>query len=72
MQCLLCHYNPIFLKTVMKNSQNHLKNALVQLKVSVHELDLVRNDLVDHVEELDEIKENIQNSIQLIKESLKT
>lgn len=55
----------------MKNSQTHLKNALVQLKVSVHELDLVRNDLVDHVEELDEIKENIQNSIQLIKESLK-
>jgi len=55
----------------MKNPhKENLKNVIVQLKGSVYEIDLVRNDIIDHVEELDEIKENIQNSIRLIKESL--
>ena len=56
----------------MQNSQEHnLKNALAHLKLSVHELDYVRNDIVEHVDELDEIKESLQSSILLIKESLK-
>ena len=56
----------------MENSQDcNLKNALTHLKLCIHELDYVRNDIVEHVDELDEIKENLQNSILLIKESLK-
>ena len=52
------------------SSANNLQNALAQLKVSVHELDLVRNDIVNHTEELDGIKENLENAIFLIKASL--
>ena len=49
----------------------NLKNVIAQLKVSVHEVDLLRNDIVEHVDELDGIKENLQSSILLLKESLK-
>ena len=45
------------------SSTHNLQNALAQLKVSVHELDLVRNDIVKHTEELDGIKENLENAI---------
>jgi hypothetical protein len=52
------------------SSIHNLQNALAQLKVSVHELDLVRNDIVKHTEELDGIKGNLENAIFLIKASL--
>ena len=55
----------------MKNSQNHnLENALAQLKISIHEINLVKHDIIEHTEELDTINENLENAILLIKESL--
>ena len=51
----------------METLQEHnLKNTLPQIKVSVHELDLVRNDIVKHTEELDGIKENLENAISTL------
>jgi hypothetical protein len=47
----------------MENPQHVLKSALSELKVSVQELDLVRNNIVEHGEELDSIKNNLQNTI---------
>ena len=52
------------------SSVHNLQNALAQVKVSVHELDLVSNDIVKHTKELDGIKENLENAIFLIKASL--
>ena len=50
----------------MENPQYVLKGAISELKVSVQELDLVRNNLVEHGEELDGIKENLQKTISSI------
>ena len=56
----------------MENTQEYnLKNALVQLRVSIQDLDLLRNDIVKHDKESDDIKEILQNSILPIPESLK-
>jgi len=46
--------------------EHNLKNTLSQIKVSVHEHDLVRNDIVKHTEELDGIKENLENAISTL------
>ena len=50
----------------MENPQYVLKGAISELKVSVQELDLVRNNMVEHGEELDSIKENLQKTISSI------
>jgi hypothetical protein len=55
----------------MGDSQKHnLKNALAQLKISIHEINLVKHDILEHTEELDAINENLENAILLIKENL--
>ena len=51
--------------------EQNLKGALIQLKVTIHDIDRIQNDSVDQCDELDCIKENVQNAILLIKESLK-
>ena len=48
------------------HQEQDLKIILVQLKVSIQYIDLFQNDLVNRSEELDHIKENIQNNIIVI------
>ena len=56
----------------MENFQDYnLKNALAHLKLCIYELEYVRNDIVEPVEELDEIKESLQSSISLIQGEFK-
>jgi len=51
--------------------ESNMRNALVQLIVSIQEIDLILNNSVEQCDELDCIKENIRNAILFIKESLK-
>ena len=48
----------------------NLKNALAQLRVAIHDIDLFQNNTIDQCDELDCIKENVTNAILSIKESL--
>jgi len=51
----------------MENPQeNNLKTALIQLKVSITDVDLLRNNSLEHLDELDNIKENLQNAFTII------
>jgi len=51
----------------MENQQKQdLKIALVELQVTIRNIDLIQNDSVDQCKELEGVKENIQNSIMLI------
>ena len=51
----------------MKNSiDENLRTALIQLKVSIMDVDLLRNNSIDHCDELDKIKENLDNAFLLI------
>jgi len=50
----------------MESIEENLKTALIQLKVSILDIDLLRNDSIEHCEELDKIKENIQNAFTTI------
>ena len=51
----------------MENPQeNNLKTALIQLKVSITDVDLLRNNSLEYLDELDSIKENLQNAFSLI------
>lgn len=42
--------------------EENLKTALIQLKVSIMDVDLLRNNSIDHCDELDKIKENLDNA----------
>ncbi len=53
------------------HQEQNLKIVLVQLKVSIQYIDLFQNDLVNHYEKLDHVKESIQNNIMLIQRILK-
>ena len=53
------------------HQEQDLKVVLVQLKVSIQYIDLFQNDLVYRYNELDHVKENIQNNIMLIQRILK-
>jgi hypothetical protein len=53
------------------HQEQDLKVVLVQLKISIQYIDLFQNDLVYRYEELDHVKENIQNNIMLIQRILK-
>jgi hypothetical protein len=46
----------------MDTPDENLKTALIQLKVSIMDVDLLRNNSIDHCDELDKIKENLDNS----------
>ena len=48
------------------HQEQDLKIILVQLKVSIQYIERGQNDLVNRSEELDHIKENIQNNIIVI------
>jgi len=50
----------------MESIDENLKTALIQLKVSILDIDLLRNNSIKHCDELDKIKENIQNAFSLI------
>ena len=67
MQRLLSRYTLISSKLIMENPQeNNLKIALIQLKVSIADVDLLRNNSLEHLDELDNIKENLQNAFTII------
>jgi hypothetical protein len=51
---------------VMDDPDENLKTALIQIKVSIMDVDLLRNNLIDHCDELDRIKENLDNAFLLI------
>ena len=53
------------------HQEQDLKVVLVQLKVSIQYIDLFQNDLVNRYNELDHVKENIQNKIMLIQRILR-
>jgi hypothetical protein len=53
------------------HQEQDLKVVLVQLKISIQYIDLFQNDLIDRYNELDHVKENIQNNIMLIQRILK-
>jgi hypothetical protein len=53
------------------HQEQDLKVVLVQLKISIQYIDLFQNDLVCRYNELDHVKENIQNNIMLIQRILK-
>ena len=46
----------------MDTPDENLRTALIQLKVSIMDVDLLRNDSIDHCDELDKIKENLDNA----------
>ena len=48
----------------------NLKTALIQLKVSIMDIDLLRNNSIDHCDELDKIKENMDRAFLLISKVL--
>jgi len=48
----------------------NLNNALAQLRVAIHDIDLFQNNTLDQCDELDCIRENVANAILSIKESL--
>ena len=48
----------------------NLKNALAQLRVAIHDIDLFQNNTIDQCDELDCIRENVANAILSIKDSL--
>jgi len=50
----------------MESIEENLKTALIQLKVSIYNIDLLRNDSIEHCEELDKIKEYTQNAFTTI------
>jgi hypothetical protein len=50
----------------MDTPDENLKTALIQLKVSIMDVDLLRNNSIDHCDELDKIKENLDNAFLLI------
>jgi len=47
--------------------ESNLKNALAQLRVAIHDIDLFQNNTVEQYDELDCIRENIENAILSIK-----
>jgi len=50
----------------MATPDENLKTALIQIKVSIMDVDLLRNNSIDHCDELDKIKENLDNAFLLI------
>jgi len=48
------------------HTKENLKTALIQLKVSILDVDQLRNDSIDHCDKLDQIKENLQNAFTII------
>ena len=50
--------------------EENLKTALIQLKVSLMDIDLLRNNSIDHCDELDKIKENLDNAFLSISKVL--
>jgi len=50
--------------------EENLKTALIQLKVSSMDIDLLRNNSIDHCDELDKIKENMDRAFLLISKVL--
>ena len=50
----------------MDTPDENLKTALIQIKVSIMDVDLLRNNSIDHCDELDKIKENLDNAFLLI------
>ena len=53
------------------HQEQDLRRVLIQLKSSIQYIDLFQNDQVNRYEELDHVKENIQNHIMLIQKILK-
>ena len=53
------------------HQEQDLRVVLVQLKVSIQYIDLFQHDLVHRYNELEHVKENIQNNIMLIQRILK-
>ena len=51
----------------MEIVESTLKNALAQLRVAIHDIDLFQNNTVEQYDELDCIRENIENAILSIK-----
>ncbi len=51
----------------MALAESNLKNALAQLRVAIHDIDLFQNNTVEQYDELDCIRENIENAILSIK-----
>jgi len=47
----------------MELVESNLKNALAQLRVAIHDIDLFQNNTVEQYDELDGIRENIENAI---------
>jgi hypothetical protein len=54
----------------MESIDEILKTALIQLKVSIMDVDLLRNNSIDHLDELDKIKENLDNTFLSISKVL--
>jgi len=55
----------------MENSRDeNLRTVLIQLKVALLDVDLLRNNSIDHCDELDAIKENIDRAFFSISEIL--
>jgi len=46
----------------MNNTNENLKTALIQIKVSIMDVDILRNNSIDHCDELDKIKENLDKA----------
>ena len=48
------------------HTKENLKTALIHLKVSILDVDQLRNDSIDHYDKLDQINENLQNAFTII------
>ncbi len=48
------------------STEQDLKIALLELQVSIRDIDLIQNDSIEQSKKLDGVKENITNAIILI------
>jgi len=54
------------------STEKDLKIALLELQVTIQNIDLIQNDSIDQCKELVGVKENITNAMMLIQGVLKT
>jgi hypothetical protein len=54
----------------VESIEENLKTALIQLRLSILDIDLLRNNSKEHCEELDKIKENIARAFMIISKVL--
>ena len=56
------------MNTEQKCDRQDLKLAILELKVSIQELDIIKNDSVHCTQELDEVESSLKNALRLLED----